>query len=229
VSEARIRGPLVKVEKAKKVLEHLRGRASERAADIDGFLASAQKRLAEFWARLALLKTGENETVIRERRERADSCLRAAQRHYEDAFAAVGYSWALIQALALTFARTGELDADAWKLGWLLSKRELNLYSDERRTFAINNLIELALLASSRTLWSEPPKEVTELVEDPRGEALFWLDNLLASQSAHEWSTHSLRRQLLRYRETFSKIPQQVKDLAQVLSHRLDQEQSGNR
>jgi hypothetical protein len=242
-SEERIRGPIVKVEKAQKVLEHLRVRASDRAADIDGYLASALKRLAEFWARLSVPKSGQATAgKHRESRERADLCLRAAQHHYEKAFAAVGYSWALVQALALTFARTGDLDDEAWQLGWLLSKREYNRYTDERKTFAINNLVELALLACSRPAVAEAAgtqaaavqpvlaaAERFRLLADPAKEASEWLERLLMSQPTHEWSTHSLRRQLRRYSETFTQIPTPVKNLATELGKRVDDVLAGNK
>ena len=181
---------LNRVRRACQVLDNLRRKAPDRAAEIDGLLGSAQKRLAQYHIQIGSTCDSEN-------------CIRSAKRHYEDAFAGSGYSWALVQTIFLS-ARQDTVDAETWRLAWYLSKREKLIYGshDERYLFALNNLAELVVLAElNDDLKSEAALLEKEIVTEVTSSSSWKFQRNYAD--LHQHPAHALKRQLERYNAAF--------------------------
>jgi hypothetical protein len=204
--------------------------------NVMGLLASADKRHAEvkFWTtKLESLDAAERDAA------HADSVqlLRSARARYWQCFRQrPGISWATVQYIALTLllqksappepaqARddgapesTAEQLNELVSTAWTLSTHDLDA-QDERSSWALGNLIELALL--SRVRGSDlnqvrpraTPQKVRELVE-----------RLLGSRLTDPFQIYSTRRQLRRYVDWFPEVNKAFEPAGQLARTLLEQ------
>jgi hypothetical protein len=170
---------------------------------IHGLLGSLDKRLAEF-----------------EFRTRGPSwldLLRSAEEQYHETFVADRTSsWALVQQLALGFAQGNDPPQRLWELAWRLSENDLALPETWRRVWALNNLVELAIMG-------------VEMPTQPRLDGVTSLEQLaekhlraiLSLTTSTDQDVLGLAFQLDRYMEFFRFTSKAPREKAAALAERL--------
>ncbi len=139
--------------------------SSDRTSDIHGLLGGAEKRVADMlwrWRTFSksLAPLAPNRAKPRKGRAIADpdswqSHLERAKQHYLHCFATDRAEiWALVQALAMHSATKPEVKGSDWNLARLLSERDRDFGNERRAVWALNNLVELAVLG---LVPAEPP------------------------------------------------------------------------
>lgn len=199
---------LQRFETARKMLTRELDDPVASTAAIHGLLAGAEKRVADALHRLSQrsgrrtkpsrashpARVGDSEIDWKKHLQRAIL-------HYSDCFDSDSSgSWALVQKLALQWADGIPIDLDAWELAWLMSAREVDEPVPDS-VWALNNLIELAVLASRM-----PPKPAR--VRGAPARIADFVARLLERTRPDDLDVHSLRRQLLRYMEGFLMGPE---------------------
>ena len=179
-------------------------------APVFGLLASAEKRMADvLWRYVHRLEddvVDGDDVVPAMLRRRSRDYLRRSAEHYAKTFECErdGH-WALVQAMALRIADGASPPKADWELARLLSDRD-KIHADSARVvWALNNLVELAVIGLRVT----PPFLKPEAARDMGDKAI---DRLLELLPLSDPAVHSLRRQLLRYAEGFLRMAETPAD-----------------
>jgi hypothetical protein len=213
-----------KIDKAKQRLSNLREQIPGEKKKVFSQLASTDKRHAEiYFAQSKLQKGPDREKSL------ADSLalLNSSLDYYWTAFLLNRSNpWAMVQYLSLSIVlrrtKTAEGPEEApardsnsmWTAAHLLAQNDLQSEDPEERVWAHANLLELYLLSLALPGGGNKPTPAVA-----KRQALEHTQELraLAGRGDFNMYSYSTRRQILRYREWFSKInklPPQLIDLA---------------
>jgi hypothetical protein len=169
---------------------------------IHGLLGSLEKRLAEFEFR-----TGGPWLDL----------LRSAEEQYRATFVADrSSSWALVQHLALGYAQGKDPPLRLWELAWRLSENDLALPETGRQIWALNNLVELAVIGVEMPSQPKPDGDTSleQLAEH-------YLRAILSLTTSADQDVLGLAFQLDRYMEFFRFTSKAPREKAAALAERL--------
>jgi hypothetical protein len=215
---------LNKIKEAKKKLERLLECIPTERAEINGLLASTEKREAEVLYSVSKSSLIDSQTRERDQNESIE-LLRKARDHYWDAFLLnTSESWAVVQYLSLTLVmkrptlipllqqstplldeagkERPEKNPDAlWSLSRLLSLYDLRSSEPGKTVWAHGNLIELYLLS----MLMDPNDDRPDQQESER-RALEHTAALIDIAGRNSFEVYSTRRQIFRYIGWFGEI-----------------------
>jgi hypothetical protein len=203
---ARVKGQID--ENRARLVGLLTGRLSPTDGDrvlkgqIHGLLGSLEKRLAEF--------------EFRTDGPWLDP-LRSAEEQYHATFVADRTSsWALVQHLALGYAQGKDPPLKLWELAWRLSENDLALPETCRRVWALNNLVELAIMGVEMAPQPTPEGDTPlELLAER------YLRETLSITTSTDQDVLGLAFQLDRYMEFFRATGRAPHEKAASLAGRL--------
>lgn len=218
--------------------------APDHASAIHGLLAGAEKRAADtLWRSHRRARQSKNEGVrlaavpapadeanrasVQKEASEAEPWrenLARAEDHYQACFESDrGASWALVQQMALRLRRVERIERADWELARALSEVDTSALSEDRRVWALANLVELAVqgLLLDRARGKDGSAPAPSVKPSPRAgtrgsrsSRASWVDamgelgasnvsRLLAERAPDDLVVRSLRRQLLRYDDGF--------------------------
>ena len=186
-----------RIEIAKNKLHTLLKKPNANRTAIYGQLASTEKRQAE-------IVQGNPEESVR--------LLKRAASSYWEAFQADrANSWGVVQYLSLVVvlarlydsqaARKEQLETELWILAHSISRQDLHSADQEKRYWAIGNLIELYLLSSTMSDWPGKPRQ-----QDAEKRALEFAKQLLEIDGEESFPVYSTQRQMARYEIWYPKL-----------------------